>query len=253
MSMEEITSLHLVISLVLVAIALYFSVQFKLRMEKEIIIATIRATVQLIIIGYILSFVFSLDSPIYTIMMIAVMGGIATVNAGKRGKDVKGAMWISGVSIFASTIVTIGILSGFDIIPFNPQYIIPVAGMIIGNVMSAASVSLIRLQEELKSNRGKVEAALSLGATPRKAVEEVLKKAVRISMVPVVDRAKIVGIVSLPGGMSGMILAGASPLSAVKFQILIMYMLLGSPFLTVGIAVLLAYRQYFTKHMQLKI
>ena len=252
MSMADITPLHLVFSLILVGEALYFSIQFRVKMEKDIIFAAIRATIQLILIGYILSFVFSLDSPIYTIFMIMVMGGVATINAAKRGKEVKGAFWISAVSIFSSTIVTIGILSGFHIIPFHPQYIIPVAGMVIGNVMSAASVSLIRLHEEIRANATRIEAALSLGARPKKAVEEVLKKAVKISMVPVVDRAKIVGIVSLPGGMSGMILAGADPISAVKFQIVIMYMLLGSPFLTVGIAVLLAYKQYFTKHMQLK-
>jgi putative ABC transport system permease protein len=119
--------------------------------------------------------------------------------------------------------------------------------------MSATSLALLRMHDELKRDKNQIEAALSLGASPRKAVELALKKAIETSMIPVIDRAKTVGIVSLPGGMSGMILAGASPLVAVKFQIVIMYMLLGSPFLTVAIASVLGYRQYFTKYMQLRL
>ncbi len=250
--MREISIFQVLMSLVFVAMALYFSKAFRVKMGLDIIDAAIRSLVQLIAIGYVLTFIFNLQSPVYVILMITVMAGVATYNSGKRGKKVKNSYVISGIAIYVTTIVTIAILSGFNIIPFEAQFIIPVAGMVIGNVMNATSLALMRLHDEIHANKAKVEAALSLGATPRQAAQFALQKAITTAMVPVVDRAKVVGIVSLPGGMSGMILAGASPLEAVKFQIVIMYMLLGSPFLTVAITGMLAYKQYFTQYHQLK-
>ncbi|HOB35177.1 MAG: iron export ABC transporter permease subunit FetB [Firmicutes bacterium] len=249
--MTEISTFQVLLSLVFVAGALYFSRLFKVKMGKDIVVSAVRAFVQLLAIGYVLDFVFGLDSPLWVVLMIAIMAGVAAYNSGKRGAKVKNSYLISSIAIFFTTFVTILVLSGFGIIPFEAQYIIPVSGMVIGNVMNGASLALMRLDDELKSNRVRVEAALSLGAAPIQAAAPALKKAVVTSMVPVVDRAKVVGIVSLPGGMSGMILAGASPLAAVKFQIVIMYMLLGSPFLTVAIVNLLAYRQYFNRQRQL--
>ncbi|QNO14424.1 iron export ABC transporter permease subunit FetB [Alkalicella caledoniensis] len=250
--MREISTLQVVLSLVFVVMAIYFSRVFKVKMGFDIADAAVRSFVQLIAIGYVLTFIFNLNSPIYVIIMISIMAGVATYNSGKRGQKVKNSFLISGIAIYATTLFTIIVLSGFNIIPFEGQFIIPVAGMVIGNVMNATSLALMRLHDEINSNKSKIEAALSLGATPRQAIQFALQKAITTAMVPVVDRAKVVGIVSLPGGMSGMILAGASPLEAVKFQIVIMYMLLGSPFLTVAITGLLAYKQYFTNYLQLK-
>lgn len=249
--MTDITTPQVLLSLVFVAGALYFSLFFKVDMGKDIVIAAIRAFVQLLAIGYVLTLIFDLDSPLWVVLMMTVMASVASYNSGKRGQKVKNSYLISSIAIFTTTAVTILVLSGFGIIPFKAQYIIPVSGMVIGNVMNAASLAMMRLDDELKVNRMRVEAALSLGASPIQAAAPALKKAVITAMVPVVDRAKVVGIVSLPGGMSGMILAGASPLAAVKFQIVIMYMLLGSPFLTVAIVNMLAYRQYFNRQRQL--
>ena len=251
--MRDITTVQVLLSLVFVLGGLYFSRLFKVHMGKDIIISAIRAFVQLLAIGYVLTFIFDLDSAVYVVLMITIMAGVASYNSGKRGARVRNSYLISTIAIFATTFITIIVLSGFQIIPFKAQYIIPVSGMVIGNVMNAASLAMMRLDDELKANRVRVEAALSLGASPLQAASPALKKSVTTAMVPVVDRAKVVGIVSLPGGMSGMILAGASPLAAVKFQIVIMYMLLGSPFLTVAIVNLLAYRQYFNPQRQLLI
>lgn len=249
--MREISTWQVLFSLVFVAAALVFSGYFKVRMGKDIVVSAVRAFVQLLLIGYLLTFLFEIDSPLYVVIMMTVMAGVATYNSGKRGEKVRNSYRISAVAIYVTTFATVLVLSGPGIIPFKAQFIIPVSGMVIGNVMNAASLALMRLDDELKSNRLRVEAALSLGATPLQAAAPALKKAVTTAMVPVVDRAKVVGIVSLPGGMSGMILAGAAPLAAVKFQIVIMYMLLGSPFLTVAIVNILAYRQYFTRQRQL--
>ncbi len=249
--MRDITLWQVFLSLIFVAVALVFSGYFKVRMGKDIVVSALRAFVQLLAIGYILTFLFEVESPLYIVLMVAVMVAVASYNSGRRGEKVPNAFLISSVAIFTTTFLTVLVLSGFGIIPFEAQFIIPVSGMVVGNVMNGASLALMRLDDELKSNRLRVEAALSLGATPLQAATPALKKAVTTAMVPVVDRAKVVGIVSLPGGMSGMILAGASPLAAVKFQIVIMYMLLGSPFLTVAIVNLLAYRQYFNRQRQL--
>ncbi|MDD2282602.1 MAG: ABC transporter permease, partial [Eubacteriales bacterium] len=136
--MNEISTVQVLLSLIFVAGALYFSNLFKVKMGKDIVIAAVRAFVQLLAIGYVLTIIFDLDSPITIILMMVVMAGAASYNAGKRGAKVRNSYRISSIAIFATTLITILVLAGFGIIPFKAQYIIPVSGMVIGNVMNAA-------------------------------------------------------------------------------------------------------------------
>ena len=145
-----------------------------------------------------------------------------------------------------------GLLLGLQIIEPTPQYIIPLSGMTIGNAMVACGLYLTQLKRESETARGEIETLLSLGATERQAVQDVLKRSVKFSMIPTIDAMKTVGLVQLPGMMTGMIIAGADPIEAVRYQILIMFTFTSSSAITSMILSLLCYKKLFTKDMILK-
>jgi len=134
---------------------------------------------------------------------------------------------------------------------FTAQQIIPIAGMVIGNSMNVCSLVMRRMHEEIKARQLQIETALALGATRQQAVRPHLKTALQSGMMPIVDSTKTVGLIQLPGAMTGMILAGASPLQAVQLQMIVMYMLIGAAALTGLAASWLSYRQFFTANHQL--
>jgi putative ABC transport system permease protein len=135
---------------------------------------------------------------------------------------------------------------------YQPQYVIPIAGMIIGNSMNGASLAINRLVAEIRLRRTEIEAALSLGATARQAVNQAFKEAVKSAMIPTINAMMIVGIVQLPGMMTGQIIAGTRPEQAVRYQVVVVYMLTAAVTVTCICAAILTYRQYFTKSHQLK-
>jgi len=217
--------LSLSFTLAFVFVVMGVSLWQKLDLERDLLIGTIRAAVQLLAVGWVLLWVFKLQSWIGILAMLAVMIGVAAQNAAKRGKGLPGV----GVRVLAAIafteVITVGLMLLLHIIPATAQYVIPISGMVVGNAMVNAGLLLNRLQGEVSARRGEVEVWLALGATPRQAAAAVLKTAVKASMIPSVDALKTVGLVQLPGMMTGQILAGASPLEAVKYQILIMYSL----------------------------
>ena len=139
-----------------------------------------------------------------------------------------------------------------DIIPSGARYVIPIAGMIVGNSMNVASVTAVRLVQDAGDRRPQIEAALALGASPRQCTADIIRRSVRLAMVPVIDSTKTMGIVFLPGAMTGMILAGADPLQAVRLQVVVVFMLLAAVSLTATIVSLLAPGRLFTPQQQLR-
>ena len=134
---------------------------------------------------------------------------------------------------------------------FKAQQIIPIAGMVIGNSMNVCSLVMARVRDEINGRSPQIEAALALGATGRQAAQPYLRTSLRAGMTPIVDSTKTVGLIQLPGAMTGMILAGAAPLEAVQLQIIVMYMLIGAAAFTGLAATWLTYRQFFTANQQL--
>jgi putative ABC transport system permease protein len=151
-----------------------------------------------------------------------------------------------------SSAVTLGLMLAARIIPLEARYVIPIGGMIVGNSMNVASVTAVRIVQDTATQRGQVEAALALGAAPRVAAHGIVRRAVRLAMVPVIDSTKTMGIVFLPGAMTGMILAGAPPLEAVRLQVVVMFMLLAAVGLTATTVTWLTPRRLFTPHQQLR-
>lgn len=246
------STLALGLSLGFVGLAAIISRYQDLGLEKDLVIGVIRTIIQLTLIGYVLAYVFSSQQLIFIIIMITVMVSVAALNAAKRGKGIARAFRIVLTGIGMSELITLTMLLGFNIIPATPQYIIPLSGMIIGNSMVAAGVTLNRLSSEFKLRQGEVELALSLGAPPKKAALPVIQAAVKAGMIPTIDSMKTVGLVQLPGMMTGQILAGADPVLAVRYQILVMFMISGSTAIASLIVVLMGYTRYFTANAQLQ-
>jgi UDP-glucose/iron transport system permease protein len=242
----------LAFTLVFVAVAFFISLWQRLGLEKDLLVGTVRSAVQLLLVGYVLQYVFKSDHPLIVGLILLVMIVVATWNAGKRGEGLRGIYARIGVSILLTEAVTLGLLLVLGVIPFTAQYMIPISGMTIGNAMVVSSLYLNQMKRETVSARGEVQTLLALGASPRQAVHELLKRSAKASMIPTIDGMKTVGLVQLPGMMTGMIVAGADPLQAVRYQILIMFAFASSAALTSIVLSLLSYRLWFTKDEALR-
>lgn len=242
------TSLSL--TLIFVLIPLLLSKTLKLGLEKDTLIATIRSIIQLLAVGYILKFVFDAQSYIYIFLMIALMILAATLNARKKGKGIKGITWKIAVTLITVECVTQGVLLGFDIVPSTAQYIIPISGMMIGNSMVLSVLFLNRFTSEIASHQNEIELILSLGGTPKQAIHRQLMQAIKASMIPTIESQKTIGLVQLPGMMSGQIIGGADPIQAVQFQLLIIFALLTAATLSSIMIGFLSYPALFNERMQ---
>ena len=223
---------------------------FKLGLQKDILIAAVRATIQLLIIGYILKVVFHLQDALFSLLLIALMIGVATQNASKRGKWLPHA-WIRVLlAITVTEVVTQGLLLGLRVVAPTPQYVIPISGMIVGNAMVASGLLLNRLHSETSSHRQEIITILALGGTSKQAVYDYVKQAVRASMIPTIDNTKTMGLVQLPGMMTGLIIAGADPIQAVRYQILIVFSILASAVITSIVLGFISYPGLFNEFQQ---
>lgn len=243
------TSLSL--TLIFVLIPLVLSKTFKLGLEKDTIIATIRSIIQLLAVGYILNFVFDEGSIIYIFLMVALMIVAATLNSRKKGKGIKGITWKIVFTLVMVEIVTQGVLLGFNIVPTTAQYIIPISGMLIGNSMVLSILFLNRFTAEITSHENEIELILSLGGTPKQAIHRQLINAIKASMIPTIESQKTIGLVQLPGMMSGQIIGGADPIQAVQFQLLIIFALLTTATLSSIMVGFLSYPALFNERLQL--
>ncbi|SCJ93363.1 ABC-type uncharacterized transport system%2C permease component [uncultured Clostridium sp.] len=245
----ETTSL--VIASVLILIPVFISYKDHLGLEKEIIISILRAIVQLIIVGYILDVIFGLERPIFTVLLVFIMTINAAMNTKKRGENIKNVVFISFISITIGTSITMIVLIASGAIEFTADKVIPVAGMIVSNAMVAIGLCYRNLNNSFNNRIAEVEVKLSLGADIKEASKEVLRESVKLAMIPTIDSAKTLGIVALPGMMTGLILAGSSPLTAIKFQIMVTFMILSSSSISAIIATYISYKSFFNERKQL--
>ncbi|MBD8026363.1 iron export ABC transporter permease subunit FetB [Ureibacillus sp. Re31] len=239
------------LTLIFVLIPLLLSKTLKLNLEKDTVIATIRSIIQLLAVGYVLKFVFDSEHIIYILLMITLMIGTATLNARKKGKAIKGITWKVAFTLIVIEVITQGILLGFHIVPATAQYIIPISGMLIGNSMVLSILFLNRFTAEIEASRDEMELILSLGGTPKQAIHTQLTNAIRASMIPTIESQKTIGLVQLPGMMSGQIIGGADPVQAVQFQLLIIFALLTTAAISSILIGFLSYPTLFNERMQI--
>ncbi|MBP1966629.1 ABC transporter permease [Paenibacillus aceris] len=246
------STLALGFTLTFVMITMALSKWQKLGLEKDIALGTIRGALQLLFIGYVLHFVFQTEHLAYTIGIISIMIAVATHNAGKRGKGLKGINWRIAAAIAVTEILTIGLMLSLNIIKPTTQFIIPISGMTIGSSMIVCGLFLNQMNREVETSRDVIEALFALGATPKQAFQRALQSSVKASMIPTIDGMKTVGLVQLPGMMTGMIIAGTSPVEAVRYQILILFAFTASAAMTSIILSMLSYKLWCTKELTLR-
>jgi len=239
------------LTLIFVLIPLVLSKTLNLGLEKDTMIATVRSIIQLLVIGYVLQFVFNTENIIFIFMMVSLMIVTATLNVRKKGASIRGITWKVAVTLVFVEVLTQSILLGFGITPPAAQYIISISGMVIGNSMVLSILFLNRFTAELEARKDETELILSLGGTPKQAVHSQLSQAIKASMIPTIESQKTVGLVQLPGMMSGQIIAGADPIQAVQFQLLIMFLLLTTAAVTSAMLGYLSYPSLFNQRMQL--
>ena len=220
-------------------------------LEKDLFIATFRSFIQLIAIGYVLELVFEIDTPVFTVGILLIMTLTAGRTTARRAKGTPHAQAISLLAIGVGTALTLALLVALGVFAFAPKDIIPIGGMILGTSMTTATLVITRLSSDFHDQRDLIESKLALGATGRQASLTQFQRTIKSALTPIIDTTKTVGLIKLPGAMTGMILAGASPLEAVQLQIIVMYMLVGAATFTGLIAAWLTYRQFFTPSHQL--
>lgn len=238
------------LALTLVAVGMAVSRIRRLDLEKDAAVATVRSFVQLLAVGYALDFVFG-GHDFLTWVGLAVMVTVAAWTAGRRAKAVPGSLAVAFAAIAVATVGTLGVLLALRVIPAGPRAVLPLGSMVISNAMVTTGLVMTRLRDDLAAQRREVEARLSLGQTATEAGGPWLRQALRTGMLPIIDNTKVVGLVALPGAMTGMILAGASPVAAIRLQLVVMYMLLGGNAFAALTAGELAMRRLFTPAHQL--
>ncbi len=242
---------HVLLSLLLCAVALAVTLWWKIPVQKDIALGSVRAFVQLIAVGYVLEYIFGMESIWLILLAILIMITVGAHAAAGRATGVRGAFRVTFPAIIIGSTFTLGLMLLVRIVPFKAQYIIPLAGMIVGNSMNASALTVNRIAADLKANAPAIETALALGKGWREASRPYQKNAATAGMLSILNFMKTVGIVALPGAMTGMILAGADPLKAVLFQIVVGYMLMGAVSIASVVALELTIRRFFTRCHQL--
>lgn len=244
-----ISNSQLLLTIILVFITGLISALLQLGLLKPLLWGTIRAFVQLTLIGYVLNYVFQWNTLWVIVPLLLLMSLIASREATRRITRIP---YNPGVSTFlsltASTFV-VGIIVVVLIIGPEPWYsaqvMIPIFGMLFGNSMNAVALSLDRMYSEIHAHIEEVEQLLSLGAAPWEAVIPYIRKAVSAGMTPTINSLMVVGLVSLPGMMTGQILAGMNPQSAVRYQFVVLVMMASCVAIGCLMIVLMSYRKMF--------
>ncbi|WP_068027544.1 ABC transporter permease [Nocardia mexicana] len=232
-------------SLLLVGVAALIAYRQQLQLTRELLIAAARAAVQLIAVGAVLLILFRHTGLPGALGWVALMVIIAGQVAGRRGAGVPHAIRAATLGVAFGTVITLGALILLGVISTEARVVVPVGGMIVSGAMQATGIALRRVHEDGRTARAAVEARLCLGLPARQAFLPYRRSALRTALLPGIDATKVVGLISLPGAMTGLILAGVEPLTAIRYQIVVMYMLLAAAALAALAAARIAERGLF--------
>jgi putative ABC transport system permease protein len=250
----ELSYFQVGLAALLIVINGVISVALKLGLERRLLIAAVCTVVQLLCIGFVLEWVFRLNRWYVVLAMMSIMTLVAGVAAIQRTGFRYPGIWVRSVSATWASSWLVGMLALFVIVRvrpwYTPQYAIPLLGMILGNTLNGVSLGLDRFGNELSGRRDEVESLLALGATRWEAVRRPIQQSVKTGLIPTINAMMVVGIVSLPGMMTGQLLAGTSPVEAVKYQIVIMFLIASGTALGTVLVVLLSFRRLFNDDHQ---
>jgi putative ABC transport system permease protein len=232
-------------SVVLVAVTVGLSFLRGLGLERSITWASVRALVQLLLVGAALHFVFG-HTILWSWAWVAGMLLFAADTVRRRAPEVPGVFPLALAAFAAAGLVSLSVLFGLGVFPLEARTLIPLAGMMVGNSMTSTVLVARRVLEELRDKRDEVEARLALGVASADAARPYVRAALRTALIPQIETTKSVGLVFLPGAMTGLILAGTDPVAAVRVQAAVMYLVLGSVATTVVVVGLGVQRRLFS-------
>ncbi len=247
MSEGDVTWVGLVASLSLLAAAIALSLWLRLRLERPIVWSAVRAIAQLLLVGLALRVIIDPRQPVaWSWLWVSFMVVFAAVTVRRRAPEVPAVLPLALAATGATATLSLAVIFGLGIFPVEARTIVPLAGMVIGNSMKDTIVAGRRIVAELSDKRAEVEARLALGQPWPVASRPYLRSALRTAMISQIETTKSVGLVFLPGAMTGLILAGVDPVDAVLVQAAIMYLILGSVATTVTVMGVGLTRRLFT-------
>ena len=249
---DGITLAQVAGALALVGLAIAVSFWRRAELEQDIGIAVVRAFVQLSAIGYVIQFIFDQDGLALVALLLSVQIVVGAFTARGRAKGVPDVIGPLLLALSLAGLCTLVLVVALGVFEAEPRALVPVGGMVVGNAMTSAAVALNRLGDDVARRRGEIEATLALGATGRQAIGPIARQSLASGLIPLIDQTKTTGLITFPGTMVGMLLAGAEPVDAVRLQLILLYLLLGAVAISSLVAVTLGARNFFTSAHQLK-
>ncbi|HDD6653520.1 TPA: iron export ABC transporter permease subunit FetB [Staphylococcus aureus] len=236
----------------LLVIPIIISYKEGLHIIKDLIVATLRAVVQLIILGFLLHYIFKINDKWLLILCVLVIIINASWNAISRASPVMHhVFWISFLAIFIGTALPLAGTVATGAIHFTANEVIPIGGMLANNGLIAINLAYQNLDRAFVQDGTNIESKLSLAATPKLASKGAIRESIRLAIVPTIDSVKTYGLVSIPGMMTGLIIGGVPPLQAIKFQLLVVFIHTTATIMSALIATYLSYGQFFNARHQL--
>jgi UDP-glucose/iron transport system permease protein len=251
----ELTYWQVGLAALLIVVNAAISIALRLGMERSLVVAAVRMTLQLLLVGLVLDWVFRVELWYVVLGMLALMTLVAGVTAVDRNTRRYRGIWLDTIiSVWASSwlVAAFGVFVVLRNLNswYHPQYAIPIMGMILGNTLNGISIGLATFSESLVARRAEVDTLLALGATRWEAGQAPMQHALRTGLTPIVNAMMVAGVVSLPGMMTGQLLSGVTPIQAVKYQIVIMFLIAAATALGTAGVVLLGFRRLFTADHQ---
>ncbi|HMW16736.1 MAG TPA: iron export ABC transporter permease subunit FetB [Accumulibacter sp.] len=259
MNVIALTPLDLSLAALLVLALAGLSHHLRLNVERQLLLAAARSTIQLLLIGLVLKVLFDNANLLWVTLIAGVMLLVAGHEVNARQKRPLLGVWgwaVGTLSMFVSSfaVTVLALTCMISTTPwYAPQYAIPLLGMVLGNTMNGISIGLDRLTQDTTVKRAAIETRLALGQDWRQAIGDSRREAIRVGLIPIINAMAAAGIVSLPGMMTGQILAGTPPVEAVKYQILVMFLIAGGTGFGTAVAVSLAARRLFDDRQRLRL
>jgi putative ABC transport system permease protein len=259
MTAIHLSALDLALASALVLVNAGLSLQLRLRLHRQVLWAATRMVVQLLLVGLVLRMVFATVSAPLTLAVVALMIAAAAREVAVRPRQRLmggGNYRIGGLVVTLASVATVALALATALEPqpwYDPRYAIPLMGIVLGTVLNSASLGLDSFFGEVLVRRAAIEAQLALGASSSVAMAQLVRSSIRRGMIPIINQMSAAGIITLPGIMTGQLLAGMDPLEAAKYQILLLFLLMGAGGLAAVGAVYLAARSVTDERHRLRI
>ncbi|MGE9970678.1 ABC transporter permease [Candidatus Pseudoscillospira sp. SGI.172] len=250
----KLNLLQFLLIYLLLLVVLAIMKKCKINQTKLLVVASMRMTAQLVLAGFVLTYIFKNPHPPFTVGYLVLMSGFSVYTVLSRNKDLnrrfKGVVALSLVTT-GLAIVVFFITAVVKVNFFNPQYTIPISGMIMGNAMTGVSLGLKTFTQNIKTERGKIDTLINLGVTPQKILTPFVNTSLETALLPTLNSMLGMGVILLPGMMTGQILSGTLPTTAILYQIAIIIAITAVTCVSVFCSLFFGYRTLYNKRNQM--